>query len=62
MANVSPKVKTSFIHCRANPQIKAVAQKVAAHEGRSLSELVELALRTYIRSKYPKPDQNTQAL
>jgi len=54
MANVSPKIKTSFIHCRADPQIKAAAQKVAAHEGKSLSELVEVALKTYIKEKSPQ--------
>lgn len=52
MANTRPKSKTEFIHCRANPKVKAAAMKVAQVEGKSLSDLITDALRFYVQSKY----------
>lgn len=54
MANTAPKIKTGYLHCRFDPRLKAVAQRVAAREDISLSNLVVKALTFYIRTKYSK--------
>lgn len=52
MANTRPKTKTDFIHCRTSPTIKAAAMKLAKKEGRSLSDLLEEAIKLYYRERY----------
>lgn len=55
MANTAPKIKTGYLHCRFDPRLKAVVQKVADREKISMSNLVAKALTVYIRANYSKP-------
>jgi hypothetical protein len=44
MSRRRPKVKTATMTLRVDPEIKAAAEKAAAHDRRSLTNLVEVLL------------------
>jgi hypothetical protein len=45
-----PKIKTATVTLRVDPEIKAAAEKAAAQDHRSLTNLVEVLLVNHCRS------------
>jgi hypothetical protein len=45
-----PKIKTATVTLRVDPEIKAAAEKAAAYDRRSLTNLVEVLLVNHCRS------------
>ena len=50
MAKGRPKIKTATVTLRVDPAIKAAAEKAAAHDRRSLTNLVEVLLVAHCES------------
>ena len=50
MARRRPKIKTATMTLRIDPEIKAAAEKAAARDRRSLTNLVEVLLVDHCRS------------
>jgi hypothetical protein len=51
-----PRLKAATLVLRIGPEIKALAQRAAADDRRSLASLVELLLSDYLRAKgYLRP-------
>jgi hypothetical protein len=50
MAGGRPKIKTATMTLRIDPEIKAAAEKAAARDRRSLTNLVEVLLVNHCRS------------
>ena len=50
MARRRPKIKTATMTLRIDPEIKAAAEKAAARDQRSLTNLVEVLLVAHCRN------------
>ncbi len=50
MRRPRPKIKTATVTLRVDPEIKAAAEKAAAHDHRSLTNLIEVLLVNHCKS------------